>query len=81
VRNFEPLRALDGGKNGIQFIMKIIERGGDFLTDKGSMAIEIDEEQVDILHERLNATLSLPFSFHKDLSGRFRYVFIGNAEA
>ncbi len=80
VRNFEPLSSLDGGKNGIQFITKLIERGGDFLTHNGSMAIEIDEEQVDILHELLSKTLSMPFSFHKDLFNRFRYLLIGNTE-
>lgn len=80
VRNFEPLSALDGGKNGIQFITRLIERGRDFLTPSGSMAIEIDEEQVDILHELLTKTLSMPFSFHKDLFDRFRYVLIGNTK-
>jgi len=80
VRNFEPLSALDGGKNGIHFITRLIECSGIFLTHNGSMAIEIDEEQVNILRELLTKTLSMPFSFHKDLFGRFRYLFIGNTK-
>jgi release factor glutamine methyltransferase len=77
VRHFEPLLALDGGTHGIQFIARLIEQGGDFLTPNGTMAIEIDEEQVDMLRDLVRTTLSMPFSFHKDLFNRSRYLFIG----
>lgn len=80
VRMYEPLPALDGGRNGIQFIRKLIEQGGDFLIPKGSMAIEIDEEQVEMLRDFLNTTRSTPFFFYKDLFNRFRYLFIGNVK-
>lgn len=78
VKNFEPMAAIDGGKGGTQFIYKLIEHGDSFLNADGMTAIEIDEDEVDILKQFLEKNTIRPFVFKKDLFGRFRYLFIGN---
>ncbi len=41
VINFEPVVALDGGKDGLEFYKKIIVEGKNFLNPKGYMVFEI----------------------------------------
>lgn len=77
VRDFEPRNAIDGGKDGIQFIKKLIEYGLEQLTSNGTMAIEIDEDEVKFLKDFLK-TAAPYFSFKKDLFNSIRYLFIGS---
>jgi release factor glutamine methyltransferase len=77
VRDFEPLVALNGGKNGITIIYKLIHQGIDYLASQGMMALEIDENQVALLTQLLRTTSVHSFSFQQDLYGRYRYLFIG----
>ncbi len=76
VKDYEPMTAIDGGKDGVQFILKLITYGKNHLNPDGMIAIEIDEEEVDILKEYLEKTRTRSFIFKKDLFGRFRYLFI-----
>jgi len=76
VKNYEPMAAIDGGKDGVQFIGRLITYGVDFLNADGMIAIEIDEEEVIILRKLLERCKVKSYFFKKDLFGRFRYLFI-----
>jgi release factor glutamine methyltransferase len=78
VKDFEPLKALDGGYQGVMFIKQLLQQGQHYLNQRGALAFEIDEDEVEILKEFL-VTYSLNFFvFKKDLFGRFRYLFVGD---
>ncbi len=77
VKNFEPITALDGGEEGVDLVQKLIEGCGSRLSNGGLMAIEIDEEAVKIIELMLRKQGFYSFRFHKDLFGRWRYLFIG----
>lgn len=76
VRDFEPILAIDGGREGISFIKKIIKQGREFVKPNGLMAMEIDEDEVAALKDFLEASEFKYYFFKKDLFGRFRYLFI-----
>lgn len=78
VKCYEPLRALNGGKNGIAIIKKIVLQGLPLLNDGGMIALEIDEETTAPLNEFLSGCECPSWTFHKDLFGRMRYMFIGD---
>lgn len=77
VREYEPLLAIDGGEKGVQFIEKLIAQGMDYLTEKGLMAAEIDEESVRFLKKFLTKQNMASFVFRKDLYNKYRFLFIG----
>lgn len=76
VKDFEPILAINGGEGGIQFIKRLIQQGKDYLTSNGVMAIEIDEDEINILEKFLKMNTFMSFSFKKDLFGSYRYLFI-----
>lgn len=90
VRDFEPIKAINGGRKGVQFIKKLVELGFEHLAHNGAVAIEIDEDEVSILRHYLTTPLEnapcfrteflTRFAFKKDLFDRIRYLFIGNIE-
>ncbi|MGB9720720.1 MAG: N5-glutamine methyltransferase family protein [bacterium] len=78
VRDFEPRKAIDGGFGGIEFINRIIEKAECYsVKDKCNIALEIDEDEVLKLDSYLK-NRSVHYFFHRDLFGRYRYLFIGN---
>ena len=77
VREFEPMLALDGGEQGIEFSQKLILEGRRYLPGDGVMALEIDEEAVESLKDFLDKHGISPVCFVKDLFGVYRYLFIG----
>ena len=46
IRLYEPLGALDGGKDGLDFIRQIVEQAAGLLTSTGSLILELDPSQV-----------------------------------
>jgi release factor glutamine methyltransferase len=80
VREFEPLDAIDGGQQGIQFIKKLVSEGRTRLNGSGVMAFEIDEESTGLLKEFLEASGIGQFQFCRDLFGKYRYLFIGDID-
>jgi len=76
VREFEPIRALNGGFGGIRFIKRLISAAGARLAEGGVIGIEIDEESVERLTDHL-ASAVYPYRFEKDLFDRYRYLFLG----
>jgi release factor glutamine methyltransferase len=78
VKNFEPICAIDGGYQGVQFIERLVRDGAQYVKPHGMMAIEIDKDEVKILKRFLETYSICTFTFKKDLFGRFRYLFIGD---
>jgi len=76
VREFEPIRALNGGVGGIQFIKRLVQGAESCLATGGVIALEIDEDSVTSLTDFLQ-NRSYPYRFDKDLFGRYRYLFLG----
>lgn len=47
VKNFEPVCALDGGKDGLDFYRRITAEAGEYLADGGLLAFEVGIGQMD----------------------------------
>lgn len=76
VREFEPIRALNGGPGGLCVIKAILREGPSRLTEGGLIGLEIDEDSPVLLQEFLR-DFNRQSSFHSDLFGRTRYLFVG----
>ncbi len=76
VRDFEPRRAIDGGKGGTVFIKTLIDQGLNYLRNSMNIALEIDEDEMEELDLYLKGRYTNYF-FVKDLFGKIRYLFIG----
>ena len=73
----EPNIALDGGANGLDFIMKIIQTAPNYLHDGGIMLLEIDQSQGNIIEQEAEKTFpSAIVSVLPDLAGKERLVYI-----
>ena len=46
IKKFEPKLALDGGNDGLDVIKKVIYKSGSILKNKGMLALEIGNEQL-----------------------------------
>ncbi len=95
VRKFEPKRALYGGTDGLDIYRQLFRQIKKYYKGKKhpSIWLEISPEQEKILKkekqnlhspfstcpERSRGVLHSSFSFHNDLSGRFRFVHISFA--
>ncbi|KPJ71020.1 hypothetical protein AMJ52_09185 [candidate division TA06 bacterium DG_78] len=80
VKDFEPILAIDGGYQGVQFIERLVREGKQHVKSHGMMAIEIDEDEVNILRQFLVTNSFRTFVIKKDLFGRFRYLFVGDVK-
>jgi len=72
VRDFEPMLAIDGGQDGIQFIKLIIQQTAAYLKPGGIIAFEIDEETVIRIKEFLQTNGWDQYSFRRDQFGKYR---------
>ncbi len=68
VKGFEPLNALDGGKDGLAFYRKLAEIIPDYLSDRGWLFVEIGKGQETDVRTFMEASLTYRGS-HKDLAG------------
>lgn len=71
VKDFEPMLALDGGKDGLYFYRKIIEGLNSFLNHKGFIVFEIGFDQGNDVVSLLNG---YSVNIIKDLSGKDRVI-------
>jgi release factor glutamine methyltransferase len=55
IKKFEPRIALDGGNDGLDVIKKIIYKSKSILKIKGTLALEIGNEQIKKVSEVLNS--------------------------
>ncbi|HEX7319663.1 MAG TPA: HemK/PrmC family methyltransferase [bacterium] len=79
VKEFEPLKAIDGGGTcGTGFIRALIDAGMHLLAARGIMAIEIDEDQAELLDKIIDPA-RFRHEFKNDQFGRVRYLFLKRA--
>ena len=75
VKDHEPLNALDGGRDGLDFYRTIVEKAADFLKPEGFMLVEIGHDQGEDLRKMLKDSGKYsPAVVIKDLPGRDRVV-------
>ena len=75
----EPHIALFAKDNGLYYYKIILEYKDIMLNKKGLIAFEIGDNQKTLLEEYINNNYKdLKYSFEKDLTNRYRYLFIFN---
>lgn len=75
VKRFEPLSALDGGKDGLSFYRRLAREAGRFLSDDGVLIIEIGASQEeDVLSLFLNDRAWREHGRKNDLAGYTRLL-------
>ena len=75
VKKHEPLTALDGGRDGLDFYRIIVEQAADHLTSGGWLLMEIGHDQGEDLRKMLKDSQKYtPAEVIKDLPGRDRVV-------
>jgi release factor glutamine methyltransferase len=73
VKNFEPLKALDGGSNGLHFYQQIIEKTPFFLSKNGVLAFEVGINQSDTVRSLMENDFE-NIHVKKDLSNIDRVI-------
>ena len=75
VKDHEPLNALDGGRDGLDFYRTIVEKAADFLKPEGFLLVENGHDQGEDLRKMLKDSGKYsPAVVIKDLPGRDRVV-------
>jgi len=74
IREHEPLDALDGGEDGLDFYRAIVRDGSNFLNKGGIMAFEIGYDQGEAVKTIMNGSGYEDISVYKDLAGLDRVV-------
>ena len=74
VRDYEPIWALDGGKDGLRFYKGIIKHWKSLLRPQGLLIFEVGEGQADTVADMLMAAGFASCSIHKDTRGVLRAV-------
>ena len=75
VRNFEPLMALDGGSDGLDFYRRLVSEADNHLRPGGILALEIGHDQKKAVKALFDESRGLDFlESHQDLGGRDRVI-------
>ncbi len=74
VKNHEPLLALDGGEDGLDFYRKIIDKACEYLKEKGRIYFEIGFDQGKEVSDILLSNGYTDIEVIKDLAGLDRVV-------
>ena len=75
VKDHEPLTALDGGRDGLDFYRTIVDNAADYLKAGGFLLMEIGYDQGEDLRKMLKDSGKYsPAEVIKDLPGRDRVV-------
>ena len=74
VKDFEPLNALDGGEDGLDFYRSIVEQSGEWLRKDGWLFFEIGYDQGEALRELLQKQGFSEIRVIQDLAGLDRVV-------
>lgn len=74
VKDYEPILALDGGKDGLDFYRKIVQDCHNFLRPNGYLMFEIGYNQGEALMDIMKNADFSEISVKKDLSGLDRLV-------
>jgi release factor glutamine methyltransferase len=79
IYKYEPLMALDGGKDGLDSIKRIIFEAHAFLVKKGILLLEIGHDQKEQIKEIIDDCGNYEdIVFKKDYSGHYRMVCMRN---
>ncbi len=77
VKDFEPMIALDGGEDGLDFYRRIIADASEYMNDGGYIAFEIGYDQKVAVTELLSLSIQPSFidiSVKSDLEGNDRII-------
>lgn len=74
VRDFEPRMALDGDADGLRFYRKIADEAGAYLSDGGSLYLEIGADEAADVEQLLADAGFVEIRVIKDLAGNDRVV-------
>lgn len=69
VKDFEPMNALDGGEDGLDFYRAIVEQGREWLKDGGWLFFEIGYDQGEDLRNLLKESGYTEVEIRQDLAG------------
>jgi release factor glutamine methyltransferase len=75
--DWEPVTALDGGEDGLDYYRKIISGAGDYLKENGFLMIEIGMGQSDPIREMAEDEGLADIHVLKDYAGIERIIFLG----
>ena len=71
MKKFEPLSALDGGEDGLDFYRTIAREGAERLTEGGVIFLEFGEGQADAVKELFAA---FDTEVYRDMQGKERML-------
>jgi len=71
---WEPSEALFAGKDGLDFIRKVIDQAPSFLKEGGSLFLEFGKDQRRSINRLLDKSNIKKYSFNKDQYGIYRYL-------
>ena len=75
VRDYEPLMALDGGQDGLDFYRQIVQTAPKLLCSKGHLLLEIGHDQASDLKSLVESSSEFDWiNCHQDLAGNDRVV-------
>lgn len=74
VREFEPMLALDGSRDGLAYYRRIAAEAGEWLADGGRLYLEIGYDQGAAVSALLTEAGFQQVQVHKDLAGNDRVV-------
>jgi release factor glutamine methyltransferase len=69
---YEPAMALDGGKDGLEIIFRLLESLKNRLAESGTAFLEIDPDQADMIKTKFADWFKI--TRLKDLNGRVRFI-------
>jgi release factor glutamine methyltransferase len=78
VLDFEPYKALFGGKDGMFFINKFLKDAKKYLNKNGKIYLEFDSFQKKMIEKLLKQFRYKEFKFYKDQFRKWRWVAIEN---
>ena len=74
VRNYEPILALDGDKDGLKYYKEIAKSAKEYLTDAGKIYLEIGYDQADDVKKIFENSGYTHIETVKDLGGNDRVI-------
>jgi len=74
VRDFEPLRALDGGPDGLDVIRRLATHAVDFLNQPGALALEFGDGQEENVQNIFASSGFREIRIFRDLAGKARVI-------
>ena len=75
VKDCEPMMALDGGEDGLDFYRRIIAEAPKYLKDKGILMFEIGHNQGKAVENLMKEKGFLDIAIQKDYAGLDRIVY------